>query len=555
MIGAEASLGRQLFEPDVAAKRSLDIVQHALEPSRIERRGLFRRAPAVNRIVPQEVRGKRDLNPEEAKMFSAGIVVQPFRNVSANLDWWEVVRTGTIQSFGATDLLRNYDVFQDRFFRRSDGTIAGDAYARFFKLLFAANLALAALFSARLIEQERVPPAEYGALLLLASTGMMLAASAVDLLVLYLANPIPTRVLALVGGALTVLDDDFMAREGIGDFRDVALWAPTVLTDGAGRGEVRLRIAPASATRHPPHARIPAGSRMIAFAVHDTGMQRGVEGDAGQGGNVLQRLLERLELTRGEPLDAELGNRLALIQHEPEGLELRAGNVAVAVECIDDISRRSVEPLIVDDLSRTEGAEIERDERPALVGRLRKGLDGPRDLPDSGEALAAILDEHSVFGRVTPHQKLAMVGALQSRGHVVAMTGDGVNDVLALKDADIGVAMGSGSSASRAVAQLVLLDGNFASMPPVVGEGRRVIANIERVANLFVVKTVYAFLLAVLVGIFGQPFPFVPRHLTLVGTLTIGAPAFFLALAPSAERARPGFIPRVLRFAIPVSRA
>ena len=105
-----------------------------------------------------------------------------------------------------------------------------------------------------------------------------------------------------------------------------------------------------------------------------------------------------------------------------------------------------------------------------------------------------------MFGRVTPHQKRAMVEALQSRGHVVAMTGDGVNDVLALKDADIGIAMGSGSSASRAVAQLVLLDGNFATLPSVVGEGRRVIANIERVANLFVVKTVYAFLLAVLVG-------------------------------------------------------
>jgi cation-transporting ATPase E len=132
------------------------------------------------------------------------------------------------------------------------------------------------------------------------------------------------------------------------------------------------------------------------------------------------------------------------------------------------------------------------------------------------------------------------------------MTGDGVNDVLALKDADIGIAMGSGSSATRAVAQLVLLDGSFDTLPSVVGEGRRVISNMERVANLFVTKTVYAFLLAILVGLFARPFPFVPRHLTLVGTLTIGAPAFFLALAPSANRARPGFIARVLRFAVPV---
>ena len=171
-----------------------------------------------------------------------------------------------------------------------------------------------------------------------------------------------------------------------------------------------------------------------------------------------------------------------------------------------------------------------------------------RTLPEDPMALAEVVDNGTVFGRVTPHQKRAMVGALQSRGHVVAMTGDGVNDVLALKDADIGIAMGSGSSASRAVAQLVLLDGSFATLPSVVGEGRRVIANIERVANLFVVKTVYAFLLAVLVGVFARPFPFVPRHLTLVGTLTIGAPAFFIALAPTADRARPGFVARVMRF-------
>jgi cation-transporting ATPase E len=132
------------------------------------------------------------------------------------------------------------------------------------------------------------------------------------------------------------------------------------------------------------------------------------------------------------------------------------------------------------------------------------------------------------------------------------MTGDGVNDVLALKDSDIGVAMGSGSSASRAVAQLVLIDGNFATLPSVVGEGRRVIANIERVANLFITKTVYAFLLAIAVGVAGRRFPFVPRHLTLVGSITIGIPAFVLALAPSKQRARPGFVKRVLRFAVPV---
>jgi cation-transporting ATPase E len=144
-----------------------------------------------------------------------------------------------------------------------------------------------------------------------------------------------------------------------------------------------------------------------------------------------------------------------------------------------------------------------------------------------------------------------MVAALQRRGHVVAMTGDGVNDVLALKDADIGVAMGRGSGAARAVAQLVLLDDDFAAFPPVVGEGRRVIANVERVANLFLTKTVYATLLALAVGVARLPFPFYPRQLTVVSTLTIGIPAFFLALAPNAHRAEPRFVGRVLRFALP----
>ncbi|MSO79101.1 MAG: HAD family hydrolase, partial [Acidimicrobiia bacterium] len=177
-------------------------------------------------------------------------------------------------------------------------------------------------------------------------------------------------------------------------------------------------------------------------------------------------------------------------------------------------------------------------------------IDG-RDLPEDQAELAEILEQHSVFGRVTPHQKRAMVGALQSKGHVVAMTGDGVNDALALKDADIGVAMGSGAAATRAVAQLVLLDGKFASMPGVVAEGRRVIANIERSANLFVTKTVYAVVLAVVVVATGWLYPFLPRHLTIVSTFTIGVPGFFLALAPNKRRYVPGFLERVVRFCVP----
>ncbi len=182
------------------------------------------------------------------------------------------------------------------------------------------------------------------------------------------------------------------------------------------------------------------------------------------------------------------------------------------------------------------------------------GADNPvdaRTLPTEQVELAGALESHAIFGRVAPRQKRDMVHALQSRGHNVAMTGDGVNDVLALKDADIGVSMGSGSEATKAVAQIVLMNNNFSTLPSVVAEGRRVIGNIERVAHLFLTKTVYAALLAIVVVLAQVPYPFLPRHLTLVSTLSIGVPAFFLALAPNTERARPGFVQRVLRFAIP----
>ena len=174
-----------------------------------------------------------------------------------------------------------------------------------------------------------------------------------------------------------------------------------------------------------------------------------------------------------------------------------------------------------------------------------------RQLPEDVSDLAGVLEKRSAFGRVTPQQKREVVGALQSTGHVVAMTGDGVNDALALKDADIGVAMGNGSPATRAVAQLVLLDGRFSHLPDVVAEGRRVIANIERAANLFLVKNIYSLVLALITGITLAAYPLAPIQLTLISTLTIGVPGFVLALGPNKRRYVPGFLRRVLRFAIP----
>ena len=158
---------------------------------------------------------------------------------------------------------------------------------------------------------------------------------------------------------------------------------------------------------------------------------------------------------------------------------------------------------------------------------------------------------YAVFGRVTPQQKRTLVRALKAQGHTVAMTGDGVNDIPALKEADCSVAMASGSDAARQVASLVLLDCNFASMPEVVMEGRRVIGNIRRSASLFLTKTVFSFLLLLLSLITGAGYPFVPIQLTLFSTASVGMPSFLLALEPNRTRVEGRFMPYVLSKALP----
>ncbi|MBO1902917.1 HAD-IC family P-type ATPase [Leucobacter weissii] len=204
------------------------------------------------------------------------------------------------------------------------------------------------------------------------------------------------------------------------------------------------------------------------------------------------------------------------------------------------------------------GIRIISGDNPRTVAAIARelGIDAPegfdaRRLPEDDATLAEVLEEHHVFGRVTPEQKKRMVVALQSRGHTVAMTGDGVNDALAIKTADIGIAMNSGSPATKAVARLVLLDGRFSHLPDVVAEGRQVIANIERVSMLFLTKTAYATGLALLFGLLVMEFPFLPRQLSITDGLTIGIPAFFLALMANRRRYVPGFLRRSLSFAIP----
>ncbi|NSX41441.1 HAD-IC family P-type ATPase [Gardnerella vaginalis] len=186
-----------------------------------------------------------------------------------------------------------------------------------------------------------------------------------------------------------------------------------------------------------------------------------------------------------------------------------------------------------------------------LTGDRKPVTMDARKLPEDINELAKVLENVDVLGRVLPHQKKAIVQALHTQGHVVAMTGDGVNDTLALKEADLGVAMGNAAPAAKAVAQVVLVDSRFSHLPDVVARGRQVMANMERVAGLFLVKTVYSALISAGVVLLALHFPYLPRHITYIGSLTIGIPAFLLALAPNTRRYIPGFLKRVVRFAVP----
>ncbi|GIT78638.1 haloacid dehalogenase [Leifsonia sp. LS1] len=263
---------------------------------------------------------------------------------------------------------------------------------------------------------------------------------------------------------------------------------------------------------------------------------------------------------------AATGRRTLVLAHSPAVLapdDVAAERLPAALEPVTLLTFRE---KVRDDAAQTLRYFAEQDvavrvisgDNPQTVAAIARevGLDAPdgfdaRELPADDAELASVLEAHTVFGRVTPTQKKRIVLALKASGRTVAMTGDGVNDALAIKEADIGIAMETGSPATKAVARLVLLDGKFSHLPSVVAEGRQVIANIERVSMLFLTKTAYATALAVLFGATLMQFPFLPRQLSVIDGLTIGLPAFFLALMPNARRYRPGFLRRSLSFAVP----
>ncbi|SJM70380.1 HAD-IC family P-type ATPase [Gulosibacter sp. 10] len=262
------------------------------------------------------------------------------------------------------------------------------------------------------------------------------------------------------------------------------------------------------------------------------------------------------------------GLRVVALCHDAEGLTTAASRAAAL-----PAERRGVLVLSLRERIRADAAETIRyfheegvslrvisgdDPRTVtavareagLIGADETGIDS-RTLPDDPELLGEVMEDNHVFGRVTPVQKRQMVQALQAKGHVVAMTGDGVNDVLALKESDLGIAMGNGSGASRAVSRLTLLDNQFEALPSVVLEGRQAIANVERLSMLYLAKTAWAFLIAIIFGLMLVRYPFEPRQLSLLDGISIGWPAFVLALLPNSRRYIAGYFRRALSFALP----
>ncbi|EHI96857.1 ATPase, P-type (transporting), HAD superfamily, subfamily IC [Clostridium sp. DL-VIII] len=259
--------------------------------------------------------------------------------------------------------------------------------------------------------------------------------------------------------------------------------------------------------------------------------------------------------------EAGKGKRVLLLAqlHNELNERLEGKIESVALILIEDIIREAAPRVL--EYFRGEGVEVKiiSGDNPVTVSEVarRAGVENwdkyidARELPEDNEALKKVIEETTVFGRVTPHQKKKIVVALQEMDHTVAMTGDGVNDVLALKASDCGIAMANGSDATKAVAQLVLMKSDFSALPKVIEEGRKQINNLERVSELFLSKTIFCIILSFACSILFIEFPILPIQLSLIGSCAIGIPSFFLALLPSTGGVKKGFLTRIVTVSVP----
>ncbi len=264
--------------------------------------------------------------------------------------------------------------------------------------------------------------------------------------------------------------------------------------------------------------------------------------------NIIRKYAEDYRVLAVAYTDEEIKN-----QELPETVEL------IGYVCILDKIRKEAKKTLAYFDKQGVSIKLISGDNPITVSKIAKqtgvkNYDKYIDMSTlkNDDEIEKIALQYTIFGRVSPTQKKKLVEALQKANKTVAMTGDGVNDVLALKTADCSIAMANGSDATKSVSQLILLDSNFASMPKVVLEGRRTINNIQRSATLFLVKTIYSGLLAVLFLFIGEAYPFVPIQMSLIGTITIGLPSFILALEPNKERIKGEFLKNVIVRALPV---
>lgn len=257
----------------------------------------------------------------------------------------------------------------------------------------------------------------------------------------------------------------------------------------------------------------------------------------------------------------EQGDRVLILVHFSSELtrtELPESKETVAIFIIADTIRANAVDTFSYFVKQDVTLKVISGDNPITVSQVAKqaGIHGAENYVDMSKITEAdnfneLVEKTTVFGRVTPYQKRELVQALKENGHTTCMTGDGVNDILSLREADVSVAMASGSDAARAVSDVVLLNSDFSSMIQVLNEGRRVINNIERVASMYMVKTIYSAILAVTFIFLVLPYPFAPLQLTPINTLTVGIPSFILALEPNYQRIKGHFLTNILKISVP----